>query len=141
MSTGADRDREAFYSFERHVRQLWEPVDPADLPAARLEALAERLFAHVGRRPALPLMYHYGAGRATGACICDGERFTICLPPRRQRPWCVIHEAAHALHPGAEHGPAFARTCIEGWARLLGWPRAQMLAFADLFGVRLGVSV
>jgi len=71
---------------------------------------------------------------------------TIAVPEHREGNWAmrelvVLHELAHHVAPGAQHGPAFASAFIDVLSTVMG-PSAGLalrLVFADC-GVKEGVS-
>lgn len=129
--------REAFYGFERAARSSFDRQWPNSLSILECERLVESAFAVVGRRPDLPVLVTHAHGFRRGRIARWPECFFVELPHCRCRGWTVLHECAHALFWGEGHGPRFAQTTIELWARLLGWPRAELLALADTYGVVL----
>lgn len=131
----SDVNREAFYRFERMARAEFEPAKPDDRPIEELRTLILQAFDIWGV-PDYPVVVIDVPGTDAGKCIFDGETITIWLPPTRQRPWCALHEAAHAMTmDDAGHGPAFATCCVTMWSELMDWPREQMIAMMDEAGV------
>lgn len=141
MSASDDLDTERFYAFERAARAQFEPEMPQDLPREQLAATIMAAFDRFGY-PSGNVHLICGetivAGVAftTGKTIFAHPNYLIILPPTRQRVWCALHEAAHVLHPGINHGPAFATTCIRLWVELGGWPSDVLWRLGEEHDVR-----
>jgi hypothetical protein len=133
-----DPHRAAFYSFERAARAALEPTDPQDLSLDTCWSYIKQAFAS-GSQPACPVYLATGGGLTTGLCQDFGSLIIISLPPGRRRPWTALHEAAHAMHRGDGHGPAFARTTLKLWREHAGWDVGilETLAHAHGYGALL----
>ena len=131
--------QDRFYRFEHAARALFEPPEPRDLPAGDLRELAGRAFS---RYPDFwfPVVFCFAPGRDVGLCHWDGERITIWLPPGRQRPWCLLHEVAHAVGVAENdgHDPRFIERCVGLWLALGDWPREPLRQVAALYGCGTG---
>ena len=63
--------------------------------------------------------------------------WTIEVPRKRRHPWVVLHEVAHILTDGDQHGPAYAGTMVCLVRDQLGVEVASKLAAAyDRMGVK-----
>ena len=112
-----DPYREEFYRFERAMRARYEPPIPVDY---QLDECRRLLYAALDKDANWPVYVSTGEGR-TGTCTFIGDAFIVGLPPKRRRPWAVLHEAAHVLTWGDGHGPTFQRECRNLWARFGVW--------------------
>ncbi len=150
MVEWVDWHREAFYGFERAARVKFDRAWPNALSIMECRLLADSAFSLCRRWPDLPFRivptHKIRCGRVT--CTYEvgpssigfgygvvGGRYLVTLPYCRRRGWTVLHEVAHVLTWGSGHGPAFAELTIDLWVNLLDWPRDELLAIADSYGV------
>ena len=147
-----DPQREVFYAFERAARVLFERPDVPALSIADCRSYVERAWVYLAQRPQYPVAFitqHWDGGEGGSCTLIDlpdeaGKLlryFVIGLSPGRRRPWCALHEAAHALYHADGHGPIFGRTCVELWVEVGGWPRVELEALATRYDVELAVPV
>lgn len=106
-----DSQRQAVYDWERSLPQ-WE--SHGSLTLDECKALVARVWADYLPSRAMPPV-HDGRGRRKAG----GASWGVFLPRWSRSPMVVLHEVAHALTMTSTdwHGPEFATTCLELWAR------------------------
>jgi putative metallohydrolase (TIGR04338 family) len=86
------------------------------------------------RQAAIPVTVRARAGAALAEY--EGRTHTIAMPTHRvggkwaMRELVVLHELAHHLCPGAEHGPSFVDTLVELVEELVGTEAGFLLRSA-----------
>ena len=113
--------RKAEFSLEE-ARAWLEPIWKAERARVGLAGLAMPDI----ERP------HRGQRRA----LAYTKSHRITLPVWTRSRWMILHEAAHLLTPGDQHGPRFVGELIGLAARHLDLDAAELMARADEFGVK-----
>jgi len=121
-----------FYRLERAARRRWEPRPAEDLGLTACRELIVRAFRQINEPlpPSVMVCGVSATGRTRGTCsrLSDGS-FLIGLPPARRRPWCVLHEAAHAARWGQGHGAGFVSLVVRLW-QVAAWPEVDVSEIA-----------
>jgi len=86
---------------------------------ARYRHLGEPIYLHTPRLMIDP--------RLPGAGVARYDVHTITVRPSECRAPIVLHELAHLLTPGAEHGPEWIGIMLQLWEIELGVPKSIAL--------------
>lgn len=131
-----DSQRSRVYAFERSIPGLQARTGSMTLEAADDYAFSvwvkERGRYGFAKRTAPRVEAGRNGGTAYGQHL-------ITLGVWARQPAVVLHELAHCLTPGDQHGPRFVGVAIGLYCRYLGLDRDELLAAAYEHGVKVNL--